>query len=200
MPQAYTHSIRLERPKSDPTPRQPFTFERQRGSGVIDRHPQVPLERLEVAAAANGATAVASSSYSSGYAASGAINGDRKGAPWGNGGGWNDGTAGTWPDWLEVDFARAKTISAVDVFSVQDNYASPVEPTAAMTFTQYGLTDFTVQYWDGAQWTAVPGGVISGNNLVWRQLTFAAVTTTKIRVYVTGALNTWSRITEVEAY
>ena len=44
-----------------------------------------------------------------------------------------------------------KTIDEVDVFSLQDNYASPVEPTPAMTFTQYGLTDFTVQYWDGTQ-------------------------------------------------
>jgi hypothetical protein len=41
---------------------------------------------------------------------------------------------------------------------------------------------------------------VSGNRLVWRQLTFAALTTTKIRVLVTGALNTWSRITEIEAY
>jgi len=156
--------------------------------------------RTNVALAANGATAIGSSTYSPGYAASGAINGDRKGQPWGNGGGWNDATQDAWPDWLEVDFAGAKTIDEVDVFGVQDNYGSPVEPTAAMTFTQYGLTDFTVQYWTGTQWAAVPGGVVSGNTLVWRQLTFAQVTTTKIRVLVTGALAVWSRITEVEAY
>jgi peptidyl-Asp metalloendopeptidase len=153
-----------------------------------------------VALAANGATAVASSTFGSGYGASGAINGDRKGVGWGAGGGWNDGTAGTWPDWLEVDFAGAKTINEVDVFSVQDAYTAPADPTATMTFSLYGLTDFTVQYWDGTQWLAVPGGAVSGNRLVWRQLTFAALTTTKIRVLVTGALNTWSRITEIEAY
>ena len=54
-----------------------------------------------------------------------------------------------------MDFAGSKTIDEVDVFSVQDNYASPVEPTAGMTFTRYGLVDFTVQYWDGTQWLAV---------------------------------------------
>jgi hypothetical protein len=69
-----------------------------------------------------------------------------------------------------------------------------------MTFTAYGLTDFIVQYWDGAQWAAVPGGVVSGNTLVWRQITFASLTTSKIRIYITGAVNTWSRITEVEAW
>ena len=159
-----------------------------------------PAGRINVAAAANGATAIGSSTYSSGYGAAGAINGDRKGSPWGNGGGWNDGTPNSWPDWLEVDFAGPKTINEVDVFSLQDNYTSPVEPTPAMTFSQYGLTDFTVQYWDGTQWTAVPGGAISGNTLVWRQVTFAALTTTKIRILVTGALATWTRIPEVEAY
>ena len=69
-----------------------------------------------------------------------------------------------------------------------------------MTFTQYGLTDFIVQYWNGSQWLAVPGGTVSGNTLVWRQITFAALTTTKIRVYVTGSLNTWTRVAEIEAY
>jgi subtilisin family serine protease len=156
--------------------------------------------RTNVALASSGATAVASSTYSSGYDASGAINGDRKGASWGNGGGWNDATPNAWPDWLEVDFAGTKTINEVDVFSVQDNFTAPVDPTPTMTFTQYGLTDFTVQYWDGAVWQTVPGGVISSNNLVWRQVTFAAVTTAKIRLLVTGALNTWSRVTELEAY
>ena len=159
-----------------------------------------PAGRTNVAAAANGATAIGSSTYSSGYAASGAINGDRKGQGWGGGGGWNDATGNVWPDWLEVDFAGAKTIDEVDVFSLQDNYTAPVEPTRTLTFGQYGLTDFTVQYWDGTQWLAVPGGVVSGNTLVWRQVTFSAVTTAKIRVFITGALATWSRVTEVEAY
>ncbi len=117
------------------------------------------------------------------------------------GGGWNEEMLrGTWPDWLEVDFAGAKTIEEVDVFSVQDNYGAPVEPTTTMTFSRYGLTAFTVQYWDGTQWLAVPGGSVSGNTLVRRPVQFAPVTTTKIRVYITGAADGWSRLTEVEAY
>ena len=44
----------------------------------------------------------------------------------------------------------------------------------------------------------VPGGTVGGNTLVWRQITFAALTTTKIRVYVTGSLNTWTRVAEIE--
>ena len=32
-----------------------------------------------------------------------------------------------------------------------------------MTFTQYGLTHFQVQYWNGSTWLDVPGGNISGS-------------------------------------
>ena len=63
-----------------------------------------PSGRVNVALAANGGTAVASSTDGSGFPASGVINGDRRGLNWGAGGGWQDGTAGVWPDWLEVQF------------------------------------------------------------------------------------------------
>jgi hypothetical protein len=156
--------------------------------------------RTNVALAANGGVATASSSFSGGYAPGGANDGDRKGLNWGGGGGWNDATANAWPDWLEVDFSGSKTINEVDVFTVQDNVQSPIDPTPATTFSLYGVTDFQVQYWTGAAWVSIPGGAVSGNNLVWRQFTFAPLATTAIRVWVTGALASYSRITEVEAY
>ena len=109
-------------------------------------------------------------------------NGERRGAGWAEGGAWMDATANAFPDWVEVPFNGSKTIDEVDVFSLQDAWANPSEPTATLTFTAYGLADFTVQYWTGTAWQAVPGGVIRDNTLVWRSLTFAAVTTTKIRV------------------
>ncbi|MEO7192521.1 MAG: S8 family serine peptidase [Vicinamibacterales bacterium] len=159
-----------------------------------------PSGRVNVAAAANGASAIGSSTYNSGYAASGAINGDRRGQNWGAGGGWNDGTPDAWPDWLEVDFNGAQTIGEIDVFSVQDNYAAPGEPTTSMTFSLYGLSNFSVEYWTGTQWVSVPGGIVTGNTSVWRQVTFPDLTTSRIRVWVSAAGRTWSRIAEVEAY
>jgi hypothetical protein len=41
---------------------------------------------------------------------------------------------------------------------------------------------------------------VTGNDRVWRQFTFAAITTTQIRAVVTQALTGYSRITEVEAW
>jgi hypothetical protein len=156
--------------------------------------------QINVAAAAAGATALASSTYSAGYGVAGAINGDRAGTNWGAGGGWNDATALAYPDWIEVVFNGSKTITGADVFTVQDTYLSPSPPTPAMTFTAYGLRDFEVQYWNGSAFQTVPGATVTGNNLVWRKFTFAPITTTKIRVLVTQALASYSRITEVEAW
>ncbi len=169
------------------------------GSGLQSPGPP-PASGVNVAAAANGATASASSSFNSGYAPGGAINGDRRGSAWGNGGGWNDATANGFPDWLEVDFAGAQTINEVDVFTVQDSYQAPVDPTLSTTFSQYGITDFEVQYWNGSLWQDVPGGVATANNHVWRQFSFNPILTARIRILVSGARNSYSRITEVEAY
>jgi serine protease len=159
-----------------------------------------PSTPVNVALPANGGVATASSSYSSAYPVASINNGDRRGANWGSGGGWNDATGGTYPDWVQIDFNGAKAVSEIDVFTVQDNYTSPQEPTETQTFSAYGITSFEVQYWNGSAWITVPGGSVTGNNKVWRKFSFAAVTTSRIRILVTDALNSYSRITEVEAY
>jgi hypothetical protein len=157
-----------------------------------------------VAAQANGGVASSSSFHSAPYAPSGANNGDRKGQNWGMSGpgnsGWNDATPDGFPDWLRIDFNATYSIGEVNVFSVQDDFTRPFEPMEAMTFTQYGLVSFQVQYLNGGTWTDVPGGNITGNNRVWRRITFAPVSTSAIRVLVNSALNTWSRVAEVEAW
>lgn len=156
--------------------------------------------RVNTALAANGSVASASSTANAGYAAAGTINGDRRGINWSAGGGWKDATAGTFPDWLEVAFSGPKTIDEIAVFSLQDAYKTPSEPTSTMTLSSYGLVDFTVQYWTGATWQAVPGGVVRGNTLVWKPVVFAPLTTSRIRVLVERARDASSRIVEVEAY
>ena len=146
-----------------------------------------------VALASVGAVASASSMF-------GTLSGGRghrqrsPGATWGNGGGWADATANVFPDWVQINFNGSKTIDRVIVYSLQDNYPNPVEPTDRLTFTRYGLTDFTVQGWNGAAWVSL--GSVSGNNLVKRTVTFPAFTTDRIRVNITNALcsiRAWSR-------
>jgi hypothetical protein len=161
--------------------------------------PTVLPAQTNYALASNGASAAASSTHSSGYAVSGVIDNKRSGAQWGSGGGWNDGTSFAFPDWVQVDFSGVKTIDHIVVYSVQDNFLNPTEPTDAMTFTLYGLTSFEVQGWNGSTWT--PLGSVTGNRFIKRTVSFAAFTTSRIRVVVSGAADgKWSRITEVEAW
>ena len=156
--------------------------------------------RSNVALASAGAVATASSAHTCcGFSTGGAINGNNRG-PWGNGDGWNDATPDVLPDWLQVDFAGSKTIDEIDVYSLHDNYTTQNTPTESQTFTLYGLVNFEVQYWNGSSWVTVPGGSVTGNNKVWRKFTFAPITTSKIRVWITGVPDSWSRIVEVEAY
>ncbi|MGH9933458.1 MAG: RHS repeat-associated core domain-containing protein, partial [Pyrinomonadaceae bacterium] len=163
--------------------------------------------RTNVARAANGATATAASTLDDGRLPVAAINSDRKGIHWGTdaatGSGWHDATNGAYPDWLQVDFSGTKTIDEIDVFCVQDNVSNPIEPTSTTTFSLYGITDFPVQYWNESAWVEVPGGNVTGNNLIWRKFNFASITTSKIRVLVNNTPAgpySYSRVVELEAW
>jgi hypothetical protein len=153
-----------------------------------------------VALAANGGVATASSTFSDNYPVTAVNDGDREGLNWGAGGGWNDATANAYPDWVQIDFSTSKTINEIDLFTIQDNYTDPVTPTLTMQFSQYGVTDFQVQYWTGSTWADVPSGNVTGNRNVWRQFTFANITTSTIRVLINNSLASYSRIVEIEAY
>ncbi|HKP38669.1 MAG TPA: hypothetical protein VJT71_17555, partial [Pyrinomonadaceae bacterium] len=106
------------------------------------------------------------------------------------------------PSWVQIDFNGQKTIDQVDVITCRDypNNALQSDPPATETFSQYGVTAFEVQYWTGTGWQTVPGGSITNNNLVWKQVNFTAVTTGKVRVLVNAAADNVARIMEVEVW
>ena len=195
----YTHGPNMDDPiiRATATAAQYF---HQDGLGSIVALTGTDGPRSNVALAANGGIASASSTYSASFPPQAANNGDHKGLSWGAGGGWNDATNNVWPDWLQTDFASVKTINEIDVYTLQDN-GGTLEPTLSTTFTQDGITAFDVQYWNGSAWVTLAS--VTGNNKVWRQFTFSPVSTSKIRVVVNGGANTtyaYSRIVEVEAY
>lgn len=156
-----------------------------------------PVARPNLAAAANGATVLASTTMAP-YVASYLTDGDRKGV---NFGVWLDNTFAAFPDWVEVNFGATKTVGEISIYTRQDDAQNPVEPTEAQTFTLYGATGYEVQYWTGSAWQTVPGGTVTGNDKVWRKFTFTPVTTQKLRVVVNAGIdNAYSRLVEVEAY
>ena len=168
------------------------------GSTVLSQVVNSGGGSVNVALASNGGVASASSSASILFSPSSLINNERTGANWGSGGGWKDNTVSVFPDWVQINFSGSKTIDHVVVYTVQDNYTAPVEPTDTMTFSLYGVTDFTVDAWTGSSWTTL--GTVSGNNLVKRTVNFAAFTTDRIRITINNALAASSRLVEVEAW
>ena len=156
-------------------------------------------QRINVAAAANGGTATASSTLED-YTPNAVIDGDRKGLNLTTGGGWRDNTPNIFPDVLEVDFANVTSIDEVSVFTQQDTWWAPVEPTEALTFFNNGITGFEVQFWNGAAWATIPGAIVSGNTRVWRKFTFPAISTEKVRVVITASRLAHSTVVEFEAW
>jgi len=155
---------------------------------------------INVALPANGGIASASSTLRPANSVAYVNDNQRSGAGWsGGGGGWADATSGAFPDWVQINFSGAKTIDHVVVYSVQDQFQTPVEPTDAMRFTLYGLTAFQVQGWNGSAWVTL--GSVSGNNAVKRTVSFSPYTTDRIRILITGVADGgWSRVAEIEAW
>jgi peptidyl-Lys metalloendopeptidase len=154
-----------------------------------------PAGRSNFARTMNGGVATGSTELNP---ASNAIDGSRV---WAIGGAWKDSSSGVFPDWLQVDFSNVKMIDEISVYAVKDDYDSMDEPTPSTTTTTYSLIAFDVQYWNGAAWVTVPGGTIMGNNQALKKITFAPISTQKVRVLVNSAsIDGYSRIVELEAW
>lgn len=158
---------------------------------------------FNMALESEGATAIASSTSgpaqaSGTYTPISLLDGDRRGVNWSNNNGWRCATANQYPDWVEVHFDAPKRIQEIDVFTLKDDYQNPAQPTLAETFSILGITDFELHYWNGSSWIFLAGR--SQNNKVWSQFVFTPIVTEKIRLWITGALASYSRVVEIEAW
>lgn len=167
-------------------------------SGTVSQVINPLSSSINVALSSNGATASASSQYGPGYPTSSVINNDRKGLNWGAGGAWRDSTHNAFPDWVQVNFAGSKRIDRVVVYSAQNSFLTPSEPTDTMTGTNHVLRNFTVQAWNGSAWVTL--ATVTSNSLIKRTVTFAQTTTDRIRINITSTPDGASRITEIEAF
>src|SRR2546423_1900514 len=155
--------------------------------GTLDIRKNVALASNDATANAQGFTAdgvVPSLNFQPNFA----IDGLRHTTPAG-GNYWRDEHG--LPSWLEVDFNGLKTIDEIDVITIQvPGYETGSDPSESdpKSFSSQGAEDFEVQYWTGSTWERAPNGLIIGNSLALRKITFLPLTRTiktrKIRVYV----------------
>jgi hypothetical protein len=132
----------------------PYVLPGQEASGlfgpvrIVAAIPQAPAPPdltglTNVALAANGAIAAASSEHASGqYLADTVVAGHTSGDRWARGGGWNDATESEFPDWVEVRLAAPVPMRAVRVVTL--------EPVG-----RYGIRDFDVQVRQAGEWVTV---------------------------------------------
>lgn len=155
-----------------------------------------------VAAAANGGTATASSTINSNFPAVNINDGNLASPNWGSGspdGGWNsaDNTPGTT---VQVDFDSAYTITQVDAATLQSSYSSSTPPAAGVTLC-YERQFYKVQLWNGSSWVDVSGldFSVSGDTYAYTQVTGLSVSASKIRVLFNSA-SSYFRWVELQAW
>jgi len=164
--------------------------------------------RTNFALSANGGVADRSSEYTAyaghWYPVNGVNDGDRRGVKWGFGGGWcSNFTDFQSPEWASVRFSAPQTIREIDVFTLQDAFDGPAEPTKTMTCALYCVTDYDVQYKDASSgsWITIPNvGHVTANANVWRQFVFSPISTQEIRVLAYSGRVSAARIVEIEAW
>ncbi len=151
---------------------------------------------------------VASSQYSIYFPAAAVVKGNPAGARWGDGnlGGWSStaGVSANNPAWLQIDLGYGNhTISSTTVNTVQDNWSNPIYPVEGAgsaqptTFTQYGIQDYKVQYWNGSVWNDIFS--VSDNNHVRSTMYFSPVQNVRyVRLMITKAVDGIARVTSFE--
>jgi flagellar hook-associated protein 2 len=149
--------------------------------------------QVNVARAGAGAAATASSQLTGEqFSPANVINGITDSALWGTtGGGWSDGTAGVFPDTLEIQFGQARVIDSVSVHTVNS---------ATMPASTHGVRNWRLEFHDGTAWRQLDA--VTGNTAGVHTHRFAPVSATAIRVLVDAAngVNDHARLVEVEAW
>lgn len=98
---------------------------------------------------------------------------------------WQTTTAGG--NTLDIDLVASTKIGSAHLYSGLTS-ASP-------------LADFTLNYWNGSSWLAIPGATVTGNTSADRIITFTTpVTTTKVRLEFTKSGTTPTAIREIQIF
>jgi alpha-L-rhamnosidase len=144
------------------------------------------------------AATVEVSSVLPGYRAASVFISEPTGRGWGQDGGWNDATAGQFPDTLEIKLREPRRLRQIDVYTLADQWKTLDRVDAPLEFQRYGITelDVEVQPPDGA-WRVVRQ--IRENRKVVMSILLDEAPVAAIRLRVVGSAdNQFSRIVHVD--
>ncbi|WP_051367268.1 discoidin domain-containing protein [Hamadaea tsunoensis] len=136
---------------------------------------------------AQGAT-VSASYTGSGTATSGAVDGFPTNEPY-----WGAGGSANAQDWYELNFGSAKTLNEIRLYFKDSRPAST---------TYRAPSAYTIQYYDGANWVAVPSQAKTpaAPQANYNLVTFPAISATRVRVLATNASGAKTGLTEIKAF
>ncbi|UCF32329.1 MAG: FAD-dependent oxidoreductase [Phycisphaerales bacterium] len=94
------------------------------------------------------------------------------------------------PGWVELAWGKPQTFNAARILTGQAGRSKPITP----------IIDFVLQVPDGAGWKDIPGAKVVDNSRFDWNAKFPAVTTARLRLYVTATPGDLIRIWELELY
>jgi len=147
-----------------------------------------------------GAATVEVSSVLPGYRAASVLTSDPTGRGWGQDGGWNDATAGQFPDTLEITFQEPRQLRQIDVYTLADQWKTLDRVDAALEFQRYGITDLDIEVKlpDGA-WRVARQ--IRGNRRVLMSVSLDGISVAAVRLRIFGSAdNQFSRIVHADLH
>lgn len=156
-------------------------------------------EYINVARTSEGSSVIASSFYDVNGRPEQALDGTRH-----TNNAWDTPAQSTWRsntasnENIEVNFNQTRKIQEINVITLDDSVNYNSDPNITDTFTLYGITDFNLEYYDGASWTRLE--TITSNNKVWRQFTYSPFNAEKIRLINIYGLTGACRLVEFEAW
>lgn len=147
------------------------------------------VNEANVALSSAGSTATASST-AAGFDPNNVLNGQTSSEAWGTPGvGWQDATADTFPDTLTINFGTARTIDKLVLYTLD----SATQPASTA-----GVRDYTVNYWDGANWKLLTS--VSGNTQGTITSSFGPINTSQLQINITAANASTSNVVQVQAF
>ena len=115
---------------------------------------------------------------------------------------WHDQPyAGSFAPRVDIDLRTPQSpneiIDTVSVYTIQDDYQNPVDPSDTMTCSLYGIRDFEVWGMNTSGYLELLGSVY-GTNLVKNTIHFQPIAVSAVRVRVLRSMWGYSMITAIE--
>lgn len=115
---------------------------------------------------------------------------------WNGSMGWNDGTEGVFPDWVELVWPQPMRLYGAVLVHLTEGL-QPGDP--GVPHSPYALRDFRFELWNGESYSTALS--VTGNTRSYTAHDWPGYTTTRLRLWITATGDgQWSRLVQLQVF